>query len=146
MGHGRGAHEPSMVGRRRRDCQRRGRPDEAQAIERSLFAAESGTRRLQIVPQAYVAYNVALQSVAQGGITHMPQLPPYHCNPQSAHALLGPIEASVRELAARARHYEERMRFVSDADRTAIAAAQRALDTAAQHIADLTAGAARSRV
>ncbi len=60
----------------------------------------------------------------------MPQQPtPYHINPQRADALLRPMAITVEELAARATHYLERLRF-SDDDRAALSAAQAALATA----------------
>lgn len=60
----------------------------------------------------------------------MPQtLTPYHINEQRADALLRPMALTVGELAARATHYLERLRF-ADADRAAIEAAQAALAAA----------------
>lgn len=57
------------------------------------------------------------------------QLTPYHINEQRADALLGPIALGVGDLAARATHYLERLKF-TDEDRASIVAAQAALATA----------------
>ncbi|MCC6630388.1 MAG: hypothetical protein IT340_23650 [Chloroflexi bacterium] len=70
----------------------------------------------------------------------MPTLPPYHCNPHTAQALLGPIAATARELDARTRHYLARVRLAGDADRAALEAAQQALATAAAEVSRLAAG------
>lgn len=57
------------------------------------------------------------------------QLTPYHINEQRADALLAPIALSVGELAERATHFLERLKF-TDEDRAALEAAQAALATA----------------
>ncbi len=57
------------------------------------------------------------------------KLTPYHINPQRADALLAPMTLAVGEMAERATHYLERLRF-ADEDRAAIEAAQAALATA----------------
>jgi len=57
------------------------------------------------------------------------KLTPYHINGQRADALLQPMSLTVGELAGRATHYLERLRF-SDEDRAAIEAAQAALAAA----------------
>lgn len=60
----------------------------------------------------------------------MPQpLTPYHINEQRADALLAPIALTVGELADRATHFLERLKF-TDEDRAALEAAQAALATA----------------
>lgn len=52
--------------------------------------------------------------------------PAYHLSPQSAVALLGPIEASLAELETRLAHYVERI-SMPDGDREAIAKARAVL-------------------
>jgi hypothetical protein len=54
---------------------------------------------------------------------------PYHINPQRADALIKPMAVTVGEMADRATHYLERLRFAGE-DRAAIEAAQVALATA----------------
>jgi hypothetical protein len=68
----------------------------------------------------------------------MPALPPFHCNPHTSRALLGPIAAAVRELEACTGHYLARIRLTSDDDRAALEAAQRALATAVAELDRLT--------
>lgn len=70
----------------------------------------------------------------------MPGLSRYHTNDQSAYALLLPVQASVRELEARTRHYRERLRLASEADGAALEAATQALAAAARTIEQVIAG------
>jgi hypothetical protein len=69
----------------------------------------------------------------------MAALPPYHTNNQTAYALLLPVQASVRELETRTRHYLARLRLAGDADRAALESATQALAAAAQTLDQLVA-------
>jgi hypothetical protein len=69
----------------------------------------------------------------------MAALPPYHANDQTAYALLLPVQASVRELEARTRHYLARLRLAGDADRAALESATQALAAAAETLDQLVA-------
>ena len=63
----------------------------------------------------------------------MPYLTKYHLSPHSAHVLLTPIAASLKDLEQRATHYATRLNLDPGADTTLQAAAQ-AISTARAEI------------
>lgn len=65
----------------------------------------------------------------------------YHMAEQEAAALLGPIEATIRDLRERTEHYLERLELRSEADAAALGEAGEALRVAAERIATATATA-----
>ena len=73
----------------------------------------------------------------------MADLPKYHIAEQSAGALLRPVAAEVQALAARTRHYSQRLNLKGEADRAALEAAAEALTQAAQTLARLAGETSR---
>jgi predicted metal-dependent hydrolase len=63
----------------------------------------------------------------------VPYYTKYHLSEHSAHVLLGPISATLRDLERRAKHYTERLNLPAGADQT-LAAAHEALATARREV------------
>jgi hypothetical protein len=63
----------------------------------------------------------------------MPYLTNYHIGGQSAHALLGPVNATLAELERRTEHYVTRLAMEPD-DRAVVQAAVRVLAAAHQEV------------
>jgi vacuolar-type H+-ATPase subunit H len=75
----------------------------------------------------------------------MTYLAKYHLAEQHAYALLGPTEATLRELEARTAHYVERL-HLAEADKETLRAAHRALAAARAEIERLRLSAAEGPV
>lgn len=74
----------------------------------------------------------------------MADLPKYHIGEQDAYSLLQPIQAVLRDLEARTRHYASRLRLADEADRAALDQASEALAAARRTLEQLVAEQAAS--
>ena len=74
----------------------------------------------------------------------MPYLSKYHISEQYAFALLGPVSASLRELAQRTQHYADRVNM-AESEQEALRRAFQAISTARAEVERIRVGIRRER-